>query len=99
MSRRDLEQGQFIEWDIEKLDAVADLPAYQSRREAWRETFLKKDECSFCPAWRICLGKFGSIPGSRPACEKFFMECLDAAEHHLSLRMKSTKVIRSPWNA
>ncbi|HAR46274.1 MAG TPA: hypothetical protein DCS05_08940, partial [Nitrospiraceae bacterium] len=99
LTRKELEQGAFIESDLEKLDAVGDLPAYQSRLESWRDFFLKQDGCAYCPGWRICLGAFAGTPGNRPGCQKFFAEFLEAAEYHLDLRTEATRTILRPWDA
>lgn len=98
LTRMNLDRGWFIETDLENLDAIADLPAYQAHGEAWREVFLTKGRCAYCPAWRICLGTFDGVPGSHPSCESFFMEFLEAAEHHLTHRMEAAKTVRSLWD-
>lgn len=74
---------------LEDEAGLEDHPAYLADREAWRDVFLEPGGCACCPAWRVCLGRFGPAPGAdagAATCRSVFTELMDAADHHRGLR-------------
>lgn len=92
-TRRELLAGNFISDQLGDIHGIAENPLYQERQEAWRELFLKDDGCAFCPAWRVCLGRFDGVCADRASgCQKFFMELMEAAEERLKMQGNMRKL-------
>ena len=87
LTRHHLLAGQFLSDQLGDIPCIADNPAYQEHQEAWREFFLKDDGCAFCPAWRVCLGRFDGICAEpETGCRTFFLELMEAAEERKKLQ-------------
>jgi hypothetical protein len=84
LSTRDLAAGRFIAEDASQLD-LGRCPAYTERLGAWKELFLRRQECSFCQGWRVCLGKFLNTQG-HPGCREFFVELMEVVEQYKSMQ-------------
>lgn len=82
LSRKELENGDFILDDPQHIDEIETLPAYMQRVEAWRNFFLEPNRCALCTAWLICQGKFQAFTNGDKGCREFFTELLEAAEFY-----------------
>ncbi len=61
-------------WTIE-------IKEYKKRVLSWQEFLLQKKGCAYCPAWRVCIGKFSSSYEKNPGCRDFFSDVMDAADY------------------
>jgi hypothetical protein len=48
-----------------------------------QEHLLARDACSFCPAFRLCGGRFAPAEQSS-GCRAFFSDFMDAADYYRS---------------
>jgi hypothetical protein len=80
LSADELNAGQFIGQGLEALEEIQTNAAYVARLERWREFFLETEGCAFCDGWRICLGRFASVPGAAPGCRNFAVDFMDTLE-------------------
>jgi hypothetical protein len=95
LTRRHLLAGTFVSDQLGDIPDIAEIPAYQEHQESWREFFLKDYGCAFCPAWRVCLGRFeGVCSDAENGCRKFFMELLEAAEEQIRMKGKRRELWR-----
>ena len=92
LSRQDLLEENFILETLEGVGDITELEGYQDRKESWREFFLQDDGCAYCPAWRVCLGRFDAITEDRKACAALFLELMDAADHYRQKQGKEREV-------
>lgn len=87
LTRHHLLAGLFISDQLGDIPHIAENPAYQEHQDSWREIFLKDNGCAFCPAWRVCLGRFeGLCADPVNGCAKFFLELMDAAEERIKIK-------------
>lgn len=83
-SEAELEKGEFIAASIEEIDSIEESDAYTSRNRKWMEHFMKPEGCAYCPAWRVCLGKFSESAKEDPGCVNLFSETMDVVEQFQS---------------
>lgn len=90
LSRADLKSGNFVGDGPAALADVTGSKAYAAWRTRWQELMLQDAACAYCPAFRICTGRFLSNGAVEPGCKEFFSDMMDAAEYHQSAsRQKS----------
>jgi len=80
----DLLNNKFIAEGAENIDSIQNLQEYKDLSHSRYESMLKMDDCSFCSAFRICLGKFGYLKDKKTTCQPFFADLHDACDYHLS---------------
>lgn len=87
----DLEAGNFIAENLEELELESneDYLAYLDTRH---KIMLSMNDCAFCPALRICLGKFGEKADKQDGCKKFFSEMMDAADFYQLKHNKNNRL-------
>jgi hypothetical protein len=91
LTRADLENGNFISRGMDSLDKIEETPGYIKLRNRWEEFFLQTKGCAYCPAWRICLGKFAPYNEESSGCRPFFSDLMDAADHFRSVKQPKRK--------
>ena len=82
----ELRQGQFFAEGLARLETLDENEEYQQRLRAWQGYFVHPGECSYCEAWRICLGKFAESTASAGPCRKFFSGLMEASEYRGKIR-------------
>jgi len=78
----DLKNQNYALDDLKQINTLKDNEQYIKLTTAWQQHFLDKSVCSFCPAWRICLGKFSETIDENKECQTTMMELLEGAEIH-----------------
>ena len=84
LSVEDASQEVFVGQGAAALEQLAAHPHYQSKETSWHQHFLERTDCSYCPAWRVCLGKFAGLADKNTTCRPAFAELLSACERHSS---------------
>lgn len=82
LSNDDLLRGNFISKGIHTIDSIEENQNYVDYQNRWQKFFLQTEGCAYCPAWRVCLGKFDSTCKENPGCKQFFSDLLDAADFY-----------------
>jgi hypothetical protein len=80
LSSYDLHFENFITADLNNINAIEQDQNYKDYLNRWQSFFMKFDECSCCPAWRLCLGKFNYLVDKKTSCQPFFNDLMEAAE-------------------
>jgi hypothetical protein len=84
LTESNLNDGVFIgKWPMDS-DIIESSELYTRYIEDKRAHLKKLDACSFCPGFRICGGRFADQAGGTEGCKRFFSDCIDAADFHLS---------------
>lgn len=78
LSNKDLLDGRYVCESVANIDTVEEQPGYLERSNMWKKHLLNYDDCSCCPGWRICLGKYNSLDNAQ--CRAFFDDFLGAVE-------------------
>jgi radical SAM protein with 4Fe4S-binding SPASM domain len=89
---RDLLNENYILKNIAGIDKIKTMKKYIRYMESWKKFFLFNEKCSYCPAWRICLGKFFEIAEETQDCQNFFVELLEMVESCKSNEKKSPEI-------
>jgi radical SAM protein with 4Fe4S-binding SPASM domain len=77
-----LKEEKYVLDSFQKINTLKDTEEYNNYTTAWQRHFLEKTTCSYCPAWKICLGKFEDTIDEQKSCQQFFIEIMDGAEIH-----------------
>ncbi|MFC2112025.1 hypothetical protein ACFLTA_02050 [Bacteroidota bacterium] len=80
LSHDKLRKGEFLGKGLDLMAGLDENEDYISHMNQWQEDFIQTKECSFCPGWRVCLGKF-STGGKLDECSAFFSEMLEAVDY------------------
>lgn len=92
LTSEDAEALNFCDKSFEDINAIEDSRQYQNKVNARQNHFLDFDECSCCPSWRLCTGKFSGSLRNNPGCKPFFAELFNAAEYVYALRTGESEV-------
>ena len=84
LTEMDLLNNIIIDEGIKSLDNIYENKKYIDFINSRYEMMLQMNECGFCPAFRICLGKFPNLTNKKDTCRVFFSDLLDAADYHFS---------------
>jgi len=82
LSRKKMEEGDFVATGISSFDSLDDNEKYKEHLTMWTNQFIDNQRCASCPAWRVCGGAFVSICESNPNYFQFFNDLLEAAEQN-----------------
>lgn len=80
LTHLDLVSGNFVGNGTNDINNIEKNETYKEKMTAWQDYFLSINECSTCPAWRICLGKFDKANNKNDTCKRVFSEVFDALE-------------------
>ncbi len=86
LSLREIEAEKFLSCDVSALDEVEIAESYQRRAGERQEFFLQSTGCAYCPAWRVCMGKFSQYANGDGACRTYFSELMDVVELYQTKR-------------
>lgn len=81
LCNEDLINRDFISTGVESIESIIHKQEYEYHINSRYDVMLSMNECAFCPAFRICLGKFSEEDDKQNGCQVFFSDFLDAAEH------------------
>jgi hypothetical protein len=92
LTEKDYLNNNFIAEGISALDNITRNKKYIDSRNIRYEIMLRMDECAFCQAFRICLGKFPDLANKNETCKPFFTDLLDAADFFYSKKKVGEKL-------
>ncbi len=78
-SQEDLDNGNYFDQGLEKLYDVSSHEAIEKETCKWQEMFIEPHPCTFCPAFRICMGYFEK-QREKGRCRQVMTELLDSIE-------------------
>ena len=81
LTSADLEAGNFIAEKLEELELESN-EKYLAYLDARHRIMLSMNDCAFCPALRICLGKYGEGREKQDGCKRFFSDMMEAADFY-----------------
>ncbi len=68
----------FLDIGIDNIDSAKETKQYKNIIEDRHKHFIINHPCSYCPGWRICLGKFSYCLRSSNGCIEFFTELFNS---------------------
>lgn len=74
--------GHYFCEGVSSIANMASMQAYEDRLHKWQEHFLEFSDCSSCPSWRVCQGKFSDTRDKDSGCRLFFSNMVEAAEFY-----------------
>lgn len=89
-SQEDLDNGKYFDQGLEKLYEVSAHEAIERESCKWQEMFIDAHPCTFCPAYRICVGYF-SVQREKGRCREVMMELLEAIEFNKKKSQQNNK--------
>ena len=93
LTAHDLEESRFIAESIGELEQAADEELFTRHSQERYTTMLSMNDCSLCPYFRICLGKYSQLENKEESCKILFKDWMEAADFRLMNR-KNSEV---PW--
>ena len=78
-TQEDLDNGNYFDQGLEKLYDVSSHEAIEKETCKWQEMFIEPHPCTFCPAFRICMGYFEK-QREKGRCRQVMTELLDSIE-------------------
>jgi hypothetical protein len=81
LTHKDLLRGNFIAEGINALNRIEENKMYVDFFNRRYDIMLEMNECAFCPAFRICLGKFADHNDKQHSCKVLFPEMLEALDY------------------
>ena len=92
LSQEELMAGRFIAEDILELENPLSCQGYVEKITAWRSAFREDHDCSRCPGWRVCLGRFAANGEPLAGCTTFFSEMMEVAEQYQAQRAEANSI-------
>lgn len=77
-SKEALEKGDYFEVEPEELFSLGSHPKVVESKHAWQQMFINSHPCTFCPAFRVCLGYFEGA--DKENCRRVMLELLESIE-------------------
>lgn len=90
-SEKDLKQGNILAEKYPHLRTEEFAEASESYSLKWQELFINSHKCTYCPAFRICMGYFNQDGEENINCCKVMSELLDAIEFHKTRLQQNNK--------
>ncbi len=82
-SETELKEGRYLNEKYPHLKSEAFAEAAEAHSLKWQEWFIDSHSCTFCPAFRICMGHFLHKDGTTTEnCKEVMSELLEAIEFH-----------------
>lgn len=82
-SDQDLKQGNILNGSYSHLKSDAFSVAAETYLNKWQEWFIDSHQCTFCPAFRVCMGYFDKKEShANNRCRIVMTELLDAIEFY-----------------
>lgn len=89
-SQKDLDNGNYFDQGLDKLYEVSSHEAIEKESCKWQEMFIDAHPCTFCPAYRICMGYFDQQRG-KGRCKEVMNELLQAIEFYKTKLQQNNK--------
>lgn len=74
-----LENKEFFENNPDDLMLIGNHPAIEAEKHSWQKMFIETHPCTFCPAFRVCLGYFEAAR-EKGDCKRVMQELLESIE-------------------
>ena len=87
LSRAALAGEEFVAQSLAECGAAAEFPAIKHREQTFMQYFLDNHACSFCPGWKLCLGRFSASVPQDNGCSGFFREMIDVSRQFKRLNV------------
>lgn len=78
MSKEALDKGDFFEVLPEEFFSLAIHPKIVEAKHSWQQMFINSHPCTFCPAFRVCMGYFAE--SNTENCKRVMLELLESIE-------------------
>ena len=78
-TQEDLDNGNYFDQGLEKLYDISSHEAIEKEICKWQEMFIEPHPCTFCPAFRICMGYFEN-QREKGRCQQVMTELLESIE-------------------
>lgn len=78
-SKEEMERGEYFDQGRDKLANLSEHEAVIAARTQWQEMFIQSHPCTFCPAFRVCMGYF-SEQREKGRCQEVMNELLESIE-------------------
>ena len=85
-----LANGDYFDQGIEKVKTISQHEAVEKENNKWQQTFITPHPCSFCPAFRICVGYFEQ-QREKGRCKEVMSELLEAIEFQKKRNQQNNK--------
>ncbi len=92
LTEKDFNENNFIATGIGSLENIKENTKYRDQQDLRYDIMLRMNECAFCQAFRICLGKFSGLENKNDTCKPFFSDFLDAADYYHSRNKTGEKL-------
>lgn len=79
-SQEALDNGDYFDQGMDKLYDISANQAIEKENNKWQQMFIEPHPCTFCAAFRICMGYFESQK-DKGRCSLVMTELLEAIEH------------------
>ena len=89
-SQKDLDNGNYFDQGLDKLYEVSSHEAIEKESCKWQEMFIDAHPCTFCPAYRICMGYFDQ-QWEKGRCTDVMNESLQAIEFYKTKLQQNNK--------
>lgn len=81
----DLLNGKVLDCEFPIVNSESLINAAEKYSLKWQELFIESHSCTFCPAFRICMGYFCKKDGfTKPNCRTVMSDLLDGIEFYKS---------------
>ncbi len=91
-SEKDLKKGNVLEEKYPHLRTKEFSDAAEAYSLEWQDWFIDSHKCTFCPAFRVCMGYFNrDEEEENPNCRKVMTELLEAIEFHKTRLQQNNK--------
>ncbi|MBN1597077.1 MAG: hypothetical protein JW894_02185 [Bacteroidales bacterium] len=84
LTEDDMRNNHFIAEDARSVDTIKENEEYQDFLNKRYEIMMQMTDCAFCPAFRVCLGKYKDLHDKNNKCKSFFSDLMEAADYAFS---------------
>lgn len=78
-SQEELDRGEYFDQGRDKLATLSQHEAVEAQQTKWQEMFIESHPCTFCPAFRVCMGYFAE-QRDNGRCQVVMSDLLEAIE-------------------
>lgn len=81
LNYEDFNNHKFIARGIDEISKIEANPDFLEINQKKEKIFSQLSDCSVCPGWKICLGKFNNIENKKETCSRSFTQMINFLEH------------------
>ncbi len=86
LSEAQVRLGEYCAGSLEEWSAKSGSEEAKQQSRAWTRYFLENQECSCCPGWKACLGRFSAFLPAGKGCASFLCEMLEVVRQYHRLK-------------